>query len=251
MSLLAADDMTVPEWRLCEAAAVGELLDLQTGRPEDDDPGRGWAWGAGRQIRAQLLYQLLTGWGELDAKFGPAVAVRLQGAAVLDPLRLSLLTLRCPLQLQACYLDGTLDLTKTHGPDVDLQGSHLNRLAAVGLSVTHDLTLRGCTCDHGVALEGAHVGGILACSGAKLTNPSGAALSGDGLTVDGDVLLDDGFTATGAGGTGAVRLPGAHIGGPLNCRGAKLTNQTAVVRRTCSRGEVQRVIASVDVAEAR
>ncbi|MGH3768155.1 MAG: hypothetical protein ACRDS0_22745 [Pseudonocardiaceae bacterium] len=50
-------------------------------------------------------------------------------------------------------------------------------------------------------------------------------LDGDGMQVDGDVLLGDGFTATGAGRYGAVRLLGAHIRGQLNVTGARLSNE--------------------------
>src|SRR6476469_7563436 len=49
------------------------------------------------------------------------------------------------------------------------------------------------------------------------------ALIGDHLEVDGGVYLD-GFTATGHGEDGVVRLPDAHITGQLNLDRAELTN---------------------------
>jgi hypothetical protein len=75
-----------------------------------------------------------------------------------------------------------------------------------------------------VRLPGAHIGGQLSFAGAILTNPNGPALFADGMIVDSDANLNNGFTATGHGKSGAVRLPGAHIGGQLSFAGAILTN---------------------------
>lgn|GEM_PF-3646386 len=66
-ALLTEADLTPTERRLCECAAEGRRLDLRTGRADDDDPAQGQTWEARRQIRSQLLYQLLTGRGDLDA----------------------------------------------------------------------------------------------------------------------------------------------------------------------------------------
>jgi hypothetical protein len=80
--------------------------------------------------------------------------------------------------------------------------------------------------DGAVRLLGAHIGGQLNCSGATLRNSSGPALAGDGLQASQDMLLTDGFNATGSGDDGAVRLLGAHIGDQLNCSGATLRNSS-------------------------
>ena len=42
------------------------------------------------------------------------------------------------------------------------------------------------------------IGGALHCRGALLRNPSGPALDAEGLRTGGDLVIDDGFTATGA-----------------------------------------------------
>jgi len=75
-------------------------------------------------------------------------------------------------------------------------------------------------------LAGAHIGGNLECDGASLHNDSGPALVAYGLQVGQGMLLRGGFTATGTGGVGAVRLTGAHIGGSLECDGAALRNDS-------------------------
>jgi len=77
-----------------------------------------------------------------------------------------------------------------------------------------------------VILTGGHVGGNLEFTGAQLTYGSGAALYADSLQVDQAMLLNGGFTATGAGEDGAVRMPGVHIGGSFQCDGAVLRNDS-------------------------
>ncbi|MGH3866161.1 MAG: hypothetical protein ACRDQ4_08500 [Pseudonocardiaceae bacterium] len=104
------------------------------------------------------------------------------------------------VRVHGARITGTLDLT--HVP------------AAVGIE------LRGCFFERAVLLVSAHLP-WLTLAGSHLS-----ALDCDGLRVDGDVALSDGFTATGQGNYGAVRLFGAHIRGQLNVNGARLTNET-------------------------
>ena len=78
--------------------------------------------------------------------------------------------------------------------------------------------------DGAVKLPGAHVRGEFSCTGADLRNDSGSGLSAHGLQVDRDMFLNHGFTAAGTGYFGAVSLVGAHIGGYVQCAGAKFHN---------------------------
>jgi hypothetical protein len=82
-----------------------------------------------------------------------------------------------------------------------------------------------------VRLPGAHIGGVLDCSGASITNPSGPALHGERLHIGGDVYLREGFTADGHGELGAVWLLGTHIGGQLDCSGAIVRNSSGPALR--------------------
>jgi hypothetical protein len=77
-----------------------------------------------------------------------------------------------------------------------------------------------------VRLTGAHIGASLDCTEAKLSNDSGPALAAHGLQTDLSVYLREGFTATGAGKKGAVRLDGARIGGSIDFSGATLRNDS-------------------------
>ena len=61
------------------------------------------AGAAGRQIRAELLVDLLTGTRLPDGK--PPRAVKLRGARITGSLDLEAATLTCPLLLQDCYID--------------------------------------------------------------------------------------------------------------------------------------------------
>ncbi|MBM2616285.1 hypothetical protein JIG36_12025 [Actinoplanes sp. LDG1-06] len=65
-----------------------------------------------------------------------------------------------------------------------------------------------------VRLTEAHIGGQLIGNGAHLENTSGPALTADGLTVDQDLFLEDGFEAAGAGDAVLV-LADVRVGGRL------------------------------------
>lgn len=78
-----------------------------------------------------------------------------------------------------------------------------------------------------VCLLGAEIGGNLECKGGHFSKPKdkpkhkpeGFALNADGMKVEGDVFLTDGFTAK-----GEVRLLGATIGGNLECTSSEFAN---------------------------
>ena len=73
-----------------------------------------------------------------------------------------------------------------------------------------------------VGLSGANIGGNLTCAGGTFHAShaqKSEALHADGLTVKGNVYLDDGFSAV-----GEVRLLGANIGGKLDCGGGAFDN---------------------------
>ena len=85
---------------------------------------------------------------------------------------------------------------------------------------------RGFHAEGEVRLLGAKVGTNLECGGGLFHNPcrsglgrSGKAFDAKAVEVKGDVFFDDGFHAD-----GEVRLPGAHIGGDLQCVGGTFNN---------------------------
>ncbi|MGH3871331.1 MAG: hypothetical protein ACRDSR_07415 [Pseudonocardiaceae bacterium] len=131
--------------------------------------------------------------------------------------------------------DGTVRLLGAHiGGQLNLNGARLTNdagpaLIGDALHVYGDVFGGGfIATGHGelsaVRLPGAHIRGQLNLNGAELANQAGPALIADGLHVDGGLVLAEGFTATGHCERGAVRLPGARIGGQLNLDGAQLIN---------------------------
>jgi uncharacterized protein involved in tellurium resistance len=131
------------------------------------------------------------------------------------------------IRIPGAHIGGQLDLS-----DVQLTGRDINgnSLFGDGLTVDGSMFLRSSESSSTVAgvirLPGAHIGGQLAFAGAQLKGDDndGNSLLGDGLIVDGDMLLRHGdgspFTAA-----GAIRLLGARIGGQLTCSGAQLNGR--------------------------
>jgi hypothetical protein len=97
---------------------------------------------------------------------------------------------------------------------------------ALGLDERVGFTATGASEFGTVRLSGAHIGGQLNFAGAQFTNETGPALIAENLKVDQNAFLQGGFTATGAGEPGTVRLVNAYIGGQLSFAGATLTNKT-------------------------
>lgn len=209
--LLQADELTSSERLLCTGAVEGRLVDLEN--PED---GSVDGEAPHRRIRAQVIYQLLTGDGPRLAD--TIVAVRLRGAQVPGDLVLAGARLRCPLELLGCDLGG-LDLATAEAPVISLAGSHLSGgFHGERLTVTHTLDLSsGFRCDDGVVLDRARIGGTLDGSGSRLAAGSAeAALSAEGLRVGADLLLDS------ARCSGPVVMDAAEIGGTLLLSEAEL-----------------------------
>ncbi len=138
---------------------------------------------------------IATGAGELGA-------VRLPGARILGQLNLN-----------------GAELANQAGPALIADGLHVGG----GLVLAEGFTATGHYERGAVRLPGAHITGQLNLDGAALINPAGPALIGDHLHVNGGVFLD-GFTATGHGEDGVLRLPDAHISGQLNLDRAELIN---------------------------
>ena len=218
----ARDELTDPERKLWDAAQTGATVDLRTGDSERDDPTTGDTWDTGRQIRAELLSELLTMAGGLtDSRPRP---LRLAGARVTGTLDLEAATLTYPVLLIGCFFDEPITLTEASTHALRFPGCHVPGLIAKQLRTGGNLELNsGFAADDGVVLSGAHIGGQLSFEDATLTNPNGTALDTDGLTVDQNMYCQSGFRAE-----GEVNLGGAHIGGQLSFEDATLTNPNGI-----------------------
>ena len=223
--------LTSVEQSLVEHVSRGEPLDLAADDEAVDEAAMR-SWGESRTCRASVIRDILR--GRLAADPDPH-GLRLRGARITGRLDLENLTTDVNLELKDCLLEeGVLardarlacvvliGCQVEHPAEPPLDGARLT----CSVLVLSGARVIGHADDGAVHLLGAHIGGELDCTGAELRNDSGPALSADGLQVDQDMFLTGGFTATGSGGAGAVRLPGAHIGGQLDCTGANLRNDS-------------------------
>jgi hypothetical protein len=220
--MLARGELTDPERKLWDAIQSGATVDLRTGDFKRDDPATGEAWDTSRQIRAQLLFELLT---KTSGPAGPQVrTLRLAGARITGTLDLEATTLAWPVLLMGCFFDQPITLAEASTYALRLPGCHVPGLIARQLRAQGNLGLNeGFTARGEVVLRGAHIGGQVNFDRATLSNPNGVALSADSLTVDQAMLCRDGFRAE-----GAVILRGVHIGRQVSLIGATLSNPNGV-----------------------
>jgi hypothetical protein len=202
--------------------------------------------------------------GTRTARVGdrPSAAVCLLGSTIGTDLVLRQATLcnHSGPALMAGYLTvkGDAALCEQRGDGFTATGSgDLGAVCLEGADITGQLSLRGTKLrngdgpalmadfatiqggaflDQGFTASGAGGSGavslaqvkigttLLLGNNATLTNDSGPALAADGLAVQGDMFLDEQFSATGAGRAGAVHIVGASIGKRLHCSG-KLVNR--------------------------
>ena len=211
-------DLTSTERKVWQAAVTGTLVDLRVGDSQLDSAERWTEWETERTVRAEVIADLLLGGSE--AADTPVRGVRLQGARIAGELNLEATMLRCPLALLDCSFAYAINLNEATALSVRLSGSHVPAVRAKQLLTRGDLRLdKGFRVSGGVELNGAHIGGDLACTGGHFSNSDGPAINADRLTVDQEMHCDGGFSAT-----GEVSLLGAHIGGQLSCRGGQFSN---------------------------
>ncbi|MCG5440737.1 hypothetical protein [Micromonospora foliorum] len=221
---------TAVEQRLIESVARGEVLDLAGDGPVDEEAMR--SWGDDHAISASVIRELVR--GRLVSEPDPH-GLRLRGARIVGRLDLENVTGDLALELRDCLLPDGVTLRNARLSAVALTGCRIEqapgstdaaleatRCAAWALSLDWS-TVSADTVAATIRLAAARVG-TLDCRGARWENSTGPALDADGLTVDQSVFLNDGFTATSASARGTIRLLGAHIGGQLNCGGARLEN---------------------------
>ncbi|MGW6936146.1 hypothetical protein ACWGE0_39235 [Lentzea sp. NPDC054927] len=112
-------------------------------------------------------------------------------------------------------------LTNAAGPAIDA-----NRLRVDGcVFARHRVRITGDSELGAFVLLGAHIAGdLLLDDDVTITNPSGPALDADDIRVQGEVLLTDGFRATGHGKEGAVSFENANVVLNVKVVKAKISN---------------------------
>lgn len=180
-----------------------------------------------RVIRARVLYQLLTGHGELslDAQ-GETVsvrAVRIMSATITEALDLRGATLRCSLELVNCNLvheKGPCVLREVTGPYLRMSKCRFPEgLDAQNINIQGDVDLGGIAASKPVRLDRARIGGSLYLTGATLSSRGKTVLSADETDIRGSLFLDSGFRSV-----GMLRLVGTRIGQSLEASGGNFLN---------------------------
>jgi hypothetical protein len=214
--------------RIADHLRRGELLDLAPDLVLESpvDEVSMTFWDGAHSVAADDLRDLLCGRVVVDPD---PRGLRLRAVRICGRLDLDNLATTIKLVLLDCLLDEGITAVAAHLPGLSLQRcllTHPSKPALCADELRTDAgvsfegsTIRACTADGAMRVNGARIGGQLDCSGATISNPSGPALHGERLHVDGDVLLRAGFTAD-----GASELSEARIGGKLDCSGATMTN---------------------------
>lgn len=210
---MLSEELTEPELLMWKAFPSGALVDLRSGDPVADNPGRGGGWDDGRTVRAEVIRAILL--GSCEPEPGAVAALRLAGARISGCLELMHAEVRFPVHLASCWFESSPDLRWATTRYLDLGGSHLPGLVADDLRVNGQLVLTGCRI--GPAQPPA--------APVSLDGPRrpGRAISATGITVSGGMFMNGGFTAT-----GEVCLLAGQVGGLLDLGGAQLRNRGGV-----------------------
>jgi hypothetical protein len=209
--------LTPAERQVLACTPFGRIADCRTGVPAQDHPAEWANWGPNRSVRAEFLSHLCQ-----DQHIAPHVhptGLLLRGVRIDGPLNFQGTTILHRLAIVDSAIPQGIDLEDARSRTITLSGSGVSRIRAQGLVVEGTFYLTRTYIGGPLELNAARIGGSLLCEGARIESPGGSVLIGDGISVDGDVNLDDGFHAR-----GEVRLLGATIGGQLSCAGGRFEN---------------------------
>jgi hypothetical protein len=212
------EDLTDAERRLCEAFFPASLLDHPRASSSPDDPGGGRAPDPDPVVRAEVIQSLL-----LQEAPRSATSLKVAGVRVVGVLDLADARVTCQVSFEHCSFTGTPDLHGAELRGISFDHSHLPGLRMDDATLNGNMSLIASTVDGGISASAVKVRGSLILSGARVGCSAAPALEAARLSVDGDVRMDDGFTAT-----GQIMLVDAHIAGLLSMAGAVLQNKGKV-----------------------
>jgi hypothetical protein len=242
-------DLSRPERALWEAFPRGVWVDLRSGDPEQDDLGSAGSWGPERTVRAEIVTALLL--GACEPERGRFPAVRLRGARVAGRIDLMGAVINHALVLEYCWFEEPLRFVETTTKTVRIASSCLPafngaRMRTEGIVNFHQSMIQGI-----LRLDQARIDGEISLRGAQVGDGIAEAIAGNGLSVEGDMECNAGFTAR-----GRVTLRRARIAGLLTFRDALLSDtKTAVDLARLQAGElclrtVKPIVGALRLAQA-
>lgn len=209
-------DLTEPERKLWESFKSGKLASVQSGEAATDDTDNAAEWTADRRVRGEVISAILL--GELGAVKRPRRRLRARGFRVTGCLDLSNGQIDAPVHFKSCVFDRGVALLECRTRSVLFVDCKMPYLDASGTCVDGQLEVTGSQLNW-LGLYQTEVTGHLELSGAQLRLPGKTAINADYLRVRAAMYWNDCTV------TGAVRLPGARIGGSLVLDGAHLLNE--------------------------
>ena len=156
------DEQGSVEQRLRAAFSRGELLDLRTGKEDEDDPTHGETWGSERTVPAELIAELLL--SEAAPEPGRVPGLQLAGACITGTLNVVDGEVAYRLDLRGCHLEKAPQLAEASLRTVSITDSVLPGLDAGAAEVQGGLYLNGCRAGK-ISMISAHITGQLGLSG--------------------------------------------------------------------------------------
>ncbi|RJQ76014.1 hypothetical protein D5S17_19230 [Pseudonocardiaceae bacterium YIM PH 21723] len=197
--------------RLINSVESGEVLELD-----------------GETVPAKAIRDLLRA-GSADPR-----GVRIRGAVIEGQLDLTDLHSTVPLVLQDCRFTEPLLLTRAELPHLDLTGSTVPGISAVGFRCAHGAQLDKIRCTARIDLANARFGGTVSFSGATLSGGEHSALNLAGAEIDGILRLGPEFDASSTSEAATILAPWAVVSGQVWLTTGKIENQ----RGPCFVGEL-------------
>lgn len=215
------EDLSEAERRVWEAFPRGEEVDFTTGKPEEDDPAAGAAWGAERTVRARVIAVLLmSDMSEESPRSHRIPALRIKGARITERVNLAHSTLRHSARFQSCLFEEDPSLYWARCSQLSFKGSHLPGLTGSNAQIDGHLLLEGCVFTGRVELHGAQITGSLILDHTR-TSVTDLAIDCDRLQAGRRI------SAIGLSAAGQVRFSNVKVSGTVTLDHAHLAAERA------------------------
>jgi hypothetical protein len=219
--------------KLFRSAERGEEADYTGNNAALIDPSTASVWPAERQILGDRLVWLCMQRKALRRVTFRGLMIkgaRVDGEPHTNAINLSYASIPFPLVLTNCAIIPTLNLEHATVRAIEMVGTHVHGVSADGINVSGNFHFEtNCRASRQVRLIDATIGDELTFIGSHVEageDEGFVALAMDGVKVRGNLFLSDKFDSK-----GLVRLPGATIGGDVDCRGSTFASDEGFALR--------------------